>query len=408
MATPEMKKEYDNFRTILEEFRTTNDKRLEEIEARNGEVLAETREKLETVETKLNESAKHLDELRTAANRPNIVLGSENMTAEERQIQEVRKRAFVKYIRYGLGEESRQQFQPEEIRALSGASDADGGFLVPIEFESNIIMKAYNMAELRPICNVGTTGRDTVVSGSLAKPVVAWGRTAIAVSPQDLASGGSILHVRTIKGLLPMDNDTLEDAEADIVGELEDGFSRAIAEAEDDAFAVGAGDDSPHGVGSNSTVQANYAASGVAAALSDSTHNGVDAIISAYFKIKKTYRRNGVWAMNSTTEGAVRKLKDGNGQYLWQPAVDADSPNTLHGKVVKNAEGLPDIAAGAFPILFGDWFAGYKIRDRRGILVQRLVEKYAEYGQTAILVSKRLAGGVVLPEAFSCVKIAAS
>jgi HK97 family phage major capsid protein len=244
--------------------------------------------------------------------------------------------------------------------------------------------------------------------GALAKPAVAWGRRAIAVSDQSMSSGGRMIQVMEVKGLLLLDDNTLEDSDANIMGELEDGFSRAIAEAEDDAIAAGAGDDNPKGIVSDTLVQANYEASGVAAALSDSTNNGIDAFIKAYYKPKKVYRRNGTWAMNSNTEEEVRKLKDGNGQYLWQPNVQAGAPATLLGRAIVNAEGMPDIAAGAYPIAFGDFFAGYKLVDRKGITVQRLVEKYAEYGQTGILVKKRVGGMVVLPEAFSCIKIAAS
>ena len=125
------------------------------------------------------------------------------------------------------------------------------------------------------------------------------------------------------------------------------------------------------------------------------------------YALKKVYRRNATWAMNSTTEGLYRMLKDGEGRYLWDTGLDKDGVPTLLGKKVINPEGMPDIAANAFPVLFGDFASGYKIRDRSGVVIKRLVERYAEYDQTGFLLKKRVGGEVALPEAFRCLKITA-
>jgi len=247
-----------------------------------------------------------------------------------------------------------------------------------------------------------------VVLGALSKLAVAWGRQSIAVSQQSLDAGGERITICDCRALTLISNNTLDDADADIVGEMMDAFGRALAEAEDDAFAVGAGDDSPQGVVGDSRVQALYKYSGVTAALSDSTNNGVDALIDCFYTPKSIYRRNGTWAFNSTTEAVIRKLKDGEGQYLWEPAVAAGAPATLLGKPIVNPEGMADIGANAYPIVFGDFNAGYKIRDRAGLTVQRLVERYAEYDQTGFLIKKRVGGQVTLAEAFCPLRIATS
>jgi HK97 family phage major capsid protein len=130
-------------------------------------------------------------------------------------------------------------------------------------------------------------------------------------------------------------------------------------------------------------------------------------MIDAQYKIKKTYRRNASWGMNSSTEGAVRKLKDGDGRYYWQPSLQIGTPPKFDGYRIINPEGLADIAADAIAMIFGD-YKQYKIRDRKGMTVQRLVEKYAEYGEIGFLIRKRVGGMLILPEAFSCVKIVAS
>lgn len=384
------------------EFKKRNDQALKEQEKR-GEETAETREQVEKINAEMTELRKEIAELEKRANRPGV--GMERPEGETDPEAEVRKSAFIKYIRHGWDE---SRMTPEEKRALSSASDSEGGFLVPVDFESQIIMNAYDMAEIRPNAAARPTGRDTVFMGALSKPSVAWGRTNIAVSAQTLTAGGERITIYALRALTLLHNDTLDDAQADIVGEIVGAFGMAVAEAEDDAFAAGAGDDSPKGIVSDTRVQANYVPSQVAAALSDSTYNGIDALIGCFYKPKKTYRRNAVWMMNSTTEGVVRKLKDSDGQYLWQPMVQEGRPATLIGKPIANPEGMPDIAAGAFPIAFGDLRTGYAIRDRAGMSVQRLVEKYAEYDQTGILIKKRVGGQVIKAEAFACVKIAAS
>jgi HK97 family phage major capsid protein len=269
-------------------------------------------------------------------------------------------------------------------------------------------MNAYEMAALRPVCQVARTGRDVVKLGSLSKPSVAWGRRNIAITAQDLTTGGQSITIFDLRALTLIHNNTLDDTDANIVSEMSGAFSRAIAEAEDTAFAIGAGDDSPAGVAANTLVQANYVASGVAAAMYDASNNGVDALISCMYTPKAIYSQNGTWAMNTTTEAVVRKLKDGEGRYLWQPSSIVGTPNTLLGKPIVNPASMPDIEAGTFPVVFGDFKAGYKIRDRSGMTVQRLVERYAEYDQTGFIIKKRVGGQVTLPEAFACIKIATS
>lgn len=390
--------------STFEKLKTRNDTAIEEAEKRGGVATAETTAAVEKVNETITELKNQVVEIEKRQQRPSINTQSENEDPETK----LREAVYEKYLRYGAGETARAMFTPEETRALGGTSDADGGFLIPASFESGITMKAFEMAALRPSCQVGKTGRDVVKMGALSKPTVAWGRRNIAVTAQDLSTGGASITIFDLKALTLIHNNTLDDTDANIIGEMTGGFARAMAEAEDNAFSIGAGDDSPKGIASDSAVQANSVSSGVAAALSDGSNNGVDCLIKCLYTPKSIYRSKGKWAMNSTTEAVVRTLKDGEGRYLWQPSVIAGTPNQLLGKSIINPEGLPDIGAGAYPIIFGDFKAGYKIRDRKGMTVQRLVERYAEYDQTGFIIKKRVGGMVTLAEAFSCIKIAAS
>jgi len=401
MKIEELRKELGK---TWEKFKEANDKAIAEAEERSGEATAETRTMVENINTTITDLKKQIDEIELRSKRPPKRDSSGNEITPE---MELRSKAYEKYIRYGVGENSAVAWEPEEIRALAGTSDDDGQFLVPDDFESELIMNAFDLAEVRPICQVGTTSRDTVKMGALSKPIVAWGTRGLAVSQQTLNTGGITIPIKNVRALALISNDTLDDAAADIMGELETAFEMAVAEAEDDAFVVGADPDSPAGILSYSEVLSNFVKTNVAADIADATYNGIDALKEMVYSLKKVYRRNATWAMNSTTEGEYRKLKDGNKQYLWDPMVDKDGAPTLLGRPVINPEGMPDVGAGTYPVIFGDFNSGYKIRDRSGLVIKRLVERYAEYDQTGFLLKKRVGGAVALAEAFQVLKVSA-
>lgn len=388
----------------FEEFKSANDKAIGEAEKRNGEATAETRSQVEALNNAITELKKEIGKLEVRSNRPPKLDKSGKETTPE---MELRTRAYEKYIRHGIGETSGVTWTPEETRALAGTADDDGQFLVPDGFESAIIMAAYDIAEVRPLCQVGTTSRDVVKLGSLSKPIVAWGTRGLAVDQQSLNTGGVTIPIKNIRALTLLSNDTLDDAAADVMGQLEMAFELAVAEAEDDSFIAGSDPKGPGGILANASVLANVTNSGVAANIYDGTHNGIDALKTMLYGLKKAYRRNATWAMNSTTEGAYRSLKDGEGRYLWDFQVAGDGAGTLLGRPVINPEAMADIAAGTYPVLLGDFRSGYKIRDRAGLTIKRLVERYAEYDQTAFILKKRVGGQVTLPEAFRCLKVSA-
>lgn len=398
-----MQKVLDSMKETTEALHTYVDRKIDEVRASGGNGDPTTLESIEKSNADITELRKLYDDLLVASKRPNIA------AVDEQDPEKLLLRsAFNKFMRYGMGDNAAVQMSLEEKRSLANSSDSDGGFLVPVDFENTVIMKAYKEAAIRPAVGARPTSRDTVFLPSLSKPMVAWGVTGLAVSPQDLEAGGNTIQIFDLKALTLIHNNTLDDAEADIWGELSGAFSDAIAEAEDDAFAVGSGEKSPQGIIFNPDVQSNFTLSGVSGGLANASNNGIDVLIKALYKLKATYRRNATFAFNSTVEAEVRQYKDSTGQYLWQPPVQAGDPATLLGKPVINPEGLPDADTdGLLPIVVGDFRRGYRIRDRSGIAVQRLTERYAEYDQTGFIVKRRTGGQVVLPEAFQTVKIGA-
>lgn len=326
-----------------------------------------------------------------------------DLTPEE----QTRNEAFVMLLRHGMGEHGRSIMTPEHVRSLSGSSDADGGFIIPTSFEQDIIKQAFNETELRPLVNAMPTGRDSVYMPALSKPSVSWGTRNLKVTAEELNTGAERIEIFDLKALTLINNNTLDDSDADVWGELQTMFASAIAEAEDEAISVAAGHKMPEGILGSAGVLANETKTGVAAGLTNGSNNGVDKLIEMLHSLNKQYRRRSTWCMNSTTEGKIRQLKDSTGAYLWQPPVQAGAAATLLGRPVANPEAMEDVGAGTIPIFLGDLRSGYQLRDRQGISVQRLVESYAEYDQVGFLLKKRLGGQVTLPEAFRVLKVGA-
>ena len=399
MSDTQQKELFVEMRRAHEEFKTTVNKELDEVRT-NGTAHPDTVSKIDKINEDLTLLNKRLDDAAAAEKRASV---NENGVSQESLDKlEVEKRSFNRFLRVGSS-----NMTSDEVRALSSSSDADGGFLIPTTFESDIIMAASNESEMRALCNVAPTGRDSVQLSALSKPVVAWGTRNLAVTPQELEAGGERIDIFDLRALTLISNNTLDDAVADVWGEIRAEFGLAVAEAEDYAIISAAGNQSPQGILADSRVLANVMNTGVAGALSDGSNNGADALIDMLQALKKTYRRNATWMMNSKTEGAVRKLKNGNGDYLWQPSIQVGLPNLLLGRAVVNPESMADVVANSYSIALGDVKRGYKLRDRAGLSVKRLDEKYAEFDQTGFLIKKRLGGQVVLPEAFQVLKTSA-
>jgi HK97 family phage major capsid protein len=389
----ELKEVVEKINQKFAELREANDKGLKEIEVRSGEMTAETKEQVEKINTDITELRNQQDTIEKAIQMARLPNGE--VRAEKTPEMEKREKAFIVFARTG---------SDHELRTLDGSTDADGGILIPPSFEAGIIMNAFNEADVRPVCQAGPTGRDLVIFGSMAKPTVAWGSGTI--SKQNSSAGGEKMSINDLRALITISSNTLEDAEANIIQELTLAFSMAVAEAEDDAFMVGTGVEQPSGIMKTAGVLTRFKKTNVAAALYDATYNGVDVLISALYSLKKMYRRRAHFAMNSATEAGIRTLKDSNKNYLWQPPVQAGAPATLLGRPLLNPEGMDDIGANKYPIVVGD-FSQYKIRDRRGLTVQRLNERYADDDEIGFIVKKRVGGRAVKAEAFTPIKVAA-
>ena len=342
-------------------------------------------------EKKINE---RLDQLETTIKRPQI---GDHKGGNEPSEQ---KKASFKFMREG-----KAALTPEEQKAL--VSDATGQILIPEELESEIYRELPKLTIIRSLATVRQTRSDRIRRRSLTEVTVGWGKleTGSTLTESTMTPDDDYQYVEDLYGLTKIGEDELMDTDVALESITTDSFSRAIAEAEDTAFVIGTGhaNKQPEGI-LNGTVVSRVNA-GQAGEIT------ADDILKLIYEVPAQYRRNGVLIVNSKTELAMRLLKDSNDQYLWQPSLQQGRPATFAGYPVYNQEDIPQIPAAGTAVdvaIFGDIRSGYRIIDRMGMTVQRLVELYAESGLVGFKVHYRVGGGVIRPDALRILRAPAS
>ena len=282
---------------------------------------------------------------------------------------------------------------------LSESTDADGGYLVPLEFERQITSGLDEANVIRSIAKVITTHHDRKIPIAVGHSVASWTAENAPFTESNPTFSQKQIDAFKLTDLIRVSVELLQDAEFDLESYIVTEFARAFGVAEEQAFCVGTGTNQPTGI-----FTANGGTVGVTAAAANAIT--VDEIISLVYALKSPYRKNAKFLMNDATVSLLRKLKDGNGAYLWQPSVQAGQPDKLLGYDIYTSPYAPAVAAGAFAIAFGD-FKNYWIGDRAGRTVQRLSELYATNGQVGFVATERVDGKVILPEGIQLLKMKA-
>ena len=283
--------------------------------------------------------------------------------------------------------------RPAVMDALKIGSDAEGGYLVPDEYEKTLIEGLEEENIFRKIAKVINTS-----SGDRKIPVVATKGTASWVDEEGLITesddtfGQVSIGAYKLGTLIKVSEELLNDSVFDLEDYISTEFARRIGSREEDAFFNGDGVGKPTGI-FNSTGGAEIGVTSASA-----TAITADELIDLFYSLKAPYRKNAVWVLNDATVKAIRKLKDNNGNYLWQPAITANTPDTILGKPVFTSSYVPTIGAGAKSIAFGD-FTYYWVADRQARSFKRLNELYAATGQVGFMATQRVDGKLILPEA---------
>lgn len=287
--------------------------------------------------------------------------------------------------------------KPAVHNVLSEGTDADGGYLVPTEFEREVITGLYDAGSIREIANVITTASERKIAVAATSAVAHWTDENAAYTETSPTFTQKALDAYKMTCLIRVSEELLQDSFFNLEGYLRDEIVRAFAVLEDEAFCVGTGSGQPTGI-----FTANGGDVGVTTASADKVT--FDEITDLIYSLKAPYRRNGRFMTNDSTIAAIRKIKDGNGQYVWQPSLQAGQPDRLLGYELRTTPSAPNMAAGALAIAFGD-FGYFWIADRGARTFRRLNELYATNGQVGFIAAQRLDAKVMLPEAIKLLKM---
>ena len=283
--------------------------------------------------------------------------------------------------------------------ALQIGDDSEGGYLVPDEYERTLVDALREENRLRTLCKIIRTS-----SGDRKIPLVAshgtasWVEEEGAIPESDDAFGQITIGAHKIASMIKVSDELLQDSVFDIENYIATEFARRVGDAEEAAFINGDGSGKPYGMLHTS----NGAVAGVTAA--SATAITADELLDLIYSLKAPYRKRAVFLMQDSTIKAVRKLKDGNSQYLWQPGMKEGEPDMLLGYRLVTSTHMPAIVASAKPILFGD-LSSYWIADREGRSMQRLNELYAATGQVGFRVTQRVDGRLVQTEGLKCLQM---
>ncbi|WP_270627116.1 phage major capsid protein [Varibaculum timonense] len=338
------------------------------------------------------ERAEHLENTLAKATRAPIT-ATPGAGSDENVGKAKPARATASY-KHAFWDAMRLNTSPMEVRnALSEGVDSEGGYLVPDEFERTLVQSLADQNIMRTLAKViQTTSGDRKIPVVSTHGTATWLDEGKPYSESDEAFTQISLSAYKLGTFLKISEELLNDAAFNVEQYLASEFARRIGAAEEEAFLVGDGKGKPTGI-FNPTGGAD---SGVTSA--KPTDISADELIDLHYSLRSPYRARAVWLMNDATVKTVRKLKDGNGQYLWQPAITAGTPDMILGRPVYTSVFAPELKAGARTVAFGD-LGFYWIADRQGRSFKRLNELFATTGQIGFLASQRLDGKLVLPEA---------
>lgn len=394
----ELKELTDMLQSAVEEMHKGVERMDAEIK-RSGEASAETKASVEKVQADITTLMAAKEEMEVKFQRATVP-SAVAVASPEDETKAARKAAFLEFARTGDDGELRKLIaaSPENRKAL--VEDATGQYLVTEELDAEIVRTLPKITIIRGLATVRTIGKDRIKMRSLGKVSVGWGKletdTEITES-SPLPGTPTHQYVEDLYGLAKIGEDELMDSDFNLEPILADSFSRAIGEAEDLAFILGAGHDpagEPEGITVNTVLV-------TAKILGGDGVVTVEKFMELLYKVPSQYRRNGVFVVNSNTELLLRQLRSDTsattkGDFLWQPSVQADKPNTFLGKAIYTQDDMKMVTdADQVIAIFGDFKAGYRIIDRAGMTIQRLTELYAEAGLVGFKIHKRVGGSVM-------------
>ena len=346
-------------------------------------------ERMQSMEAMEREMAKPMSE----------PLTSQPMQTENNAKPKKTGRASNEY-KEGVLQALRSNFR-QVSNVLQEGVDTAGGYLVPEEYDKRLIDGLTEENIMRTLGTTITTSGEHKINIAGAKPAASWIEEGGALIFEDASFDQIILDAHKLHVAIKVTDELLYDNAFNLESYILTQFSKALANAEENAFLNGDGVGKPLGIFAEN--------GGGQVAITTNTQSSItaDEIINLVHSLKRPYRKNSKFIMNDQTIALIRKLKDNNGAYLWQPSLQAGEPDRLFGYPVYTSAYVPTVAAGKPVIAFGD-FSYYNIGDRGVRSFDQLRELFAGNGMVGFLAKERVDGKLVLPEAVQILKMKAS
>ena len=388
----------------FEEFKKSNDERLAALE--KGEARSELEEKTERINDELGRLSAAVDELAKKANRP----GAPGAEGDE-ALQAEHKSAWLKWVRKG----DDAGLADIERKAMNVGTPADGGYAVPIQQDRDIMRLLTDLSPMRQVCRVMTVGTEDY------RKLVNLGGTASGwvgeTDARPATAGPTLAQLKPSFGELyanpEVTQKALDDIFFNVEGELSQDISESFAVLEGKAFLSGTGTNQPVGLlTAKTSAEADSARAfgtvqHIATGVADNfpAKDQADILIDLIYSMKAGYRTGAQFMVNSMTLAAMRKWKDGDGNYIWQPAMQNGQPGSIFGYGYVTNEDMPSAGAGAIPVVFGNFQQAYVIFDRMGI--RSLRDPYTNKPFVGFYTTKRVGSMIANTQAVKFLKCAA-
>lgn len=332
---------------------------------------------------------KRIDDLEIKINRPGA--GADDAKAQA----EAERKAWVSYLRKGT------QTPDIELKVLTVADDARAGYLAPVEVSREFIRELTEISPIRQFASVRQSSAPAVAYPKRTGITNArWEGEVEESEESDVTFGQTEIVSRRLTTFVDISTSLLMGSDGAAEAEVRAAFAEDFAQKEGRAFVLGSGVKEPMGLLTDANVQS--------VPNGHATNLSADALITLMYSLPAQYRARGVWVLNGATLATIRKLKDGQGNYLWQPSYQAGQPETVLGRPVAEAVDMPNVAADATPILFGDLGAGYRIVDRQQL--GTLTDPFTQARRAIVRIhgTTWVGGGVIQPSALRKLRMATS
>ncbi|WP_297571276.1 phage major capsid protein, partial [uncultured Anaerovibrio sp.] len=280
---------------------------------------------------------------------------------------------------------------------LQEGNDQQGGYLVPEEYDKRLIDVLTEENIMRGFATKITTSGEHKINIAATKPAAAWIEEGEALTFGEATFDQIMMDAYKLHVAIKITEELLYDNAFNLESYIIDQFGKALANAEEEAFLNGDGKGKPAGIfDAEKGGQVNTTTSG--------NTISADDIITLIYNLKRPYRKSAAFITNDKTLASIRKLKDNNGVYMWQPALTAGEPDRLMGYAVHTSQFAPESATGKPVMAFGD-FSYYNIGDRGSRSMQELKELFAGNGMVGYVMKERVDGRLILPEAVQIMKM---